>query len=46
LAAIWLADKRVEPGVYPPEQAFHPEDFFADLDKFGIPTQVTVKEML
>ena len=44
LAAIWLADKRVEPGVYPPEQAFHPEDFFADLEKFGIPTQVTVKQ--
>lgn len=46
LAAIWMAGGRVEPGVHPPEQAFHPEDFFADLEKFGIPTQVTVKHFV
>ena len=44
LAAIWLAEGRVEPGVYPPEQVLDPEDFFAELDKFEIPTKVTVKQ--
>ncbi len=42
LAAIWLAAGRVKPGVYPPEVAFDPEPFFADLETRGIVTQVTV----
>lgn len=46
LAAIWLAEKRVKPGVYPPEIALDPEGFFDELAKFEIFTQVTVTEML
>jgi saccharopine dehydrogenase-like NADP-dependent oxidoreductase len=46
IAAQWLAEGRVEPGVYPPEIALDPEDFFQELDKRGIPTQVTVNEFL
>ena len=46
LAAIWLAEGRVKPGVYPPEIALDPEGFFDELAKFEIFTQVTVTEML
>ena len=46
LAAIWLAEGRVEPGVYPPEQVLDPEAFFDELAKYEIFTQVTVTEML
>jgi len=46
LAAIWLAEGRVKPGVYPPEQALDPQGFFDELAKYEIFTQVTVTEML
>jgi saccharopine dehydrogenase-like NADP-dependent oxidoreductase len=46
IAAIWLAERRVKPGVYPPEQVLDPEGFFDELTKFEIFTQVTVTEML
>jgi saccharopine dehydrogenase-like NADP-dependent oxidoreductase len=46
IAAQWLAEGHVEPGVYPPEIALDPEVFFRELDKRGIPTQVTVNEFL
>ncbi len=42
IAAIWLAEKRIPPGVYPPEVAIEPEPFFKELDALGIPTKVTI----
>jgi saccharopine dehydrogenase-like NADP-dependent oxidoreductase len=44
IGAQWLAEGRIEPGVYPPEIAIEPEPFFRELDERGIPTQVTVTE--
>jgi hypothetical protein len=44
IAAIWLAEKRVTPGVYPPEVALEPEAFFKELETLGIITQVTVTQ--
>jgi saccharopine dehydrogenase-like NADP-dependent oxidoreductase len=46
IAAQWLAQGRVAPGVYPPELAFEPEAFFHQLEQRGIITQVTVTEPL
>lgn len=42
IAAIWLAEGRVDPGVYPPEACLDPEAFFKELDAHKIFTQVTV----
>lgn len=42
VAAIWLAEGRIPPGVHPPEAVLDPETFFAELDRRGIPTQVSV----
>jgi saccharopine dehydrogenase (NAD+, L-lysine-forming) len=42
IAAIWLAEGRVEPGVYPPEAALDPEPFFKELEGREIYTQATV----
>ena len=42
IAAIWLAEGRVEPGVYPPEACLDPEDFFKELEAREVITQVTV----
>jgi saccharopine dehydrogenase (NAD+, L-lysine-forming) len=42
IAAIWLAEKRVPDGVYPPEAVLDPEAFFKELDAIGIPTKVSV----
>ena len=46
IAAQWLADGRIEPGVYPPEIAFVPEQFFKEFEKRGILTKVTVTEFI
>jgi len=46
ISAIWLAEGRVEPGVYPPEIAFDPQPFFKELEKRQIYTQVTTTQML
>jgi lysine 6-dehydrogenase len=46
IAAQWLAEGRVEPGVYPPEQALEPEPFFQELKKRGIATQVSATELI
>ncbi len=46
IAAIWLAEGRIQPGVYPPEKALEPEAFFDELSKHRIMTRVTVTEML
>ena len=41
IAAIWLAEGRVEPGVHPPEVALDPLPFFKELEERQIYTQVT-----
>ncbi len=46
IVAQWLAERRIAPGVFPPEVALEPEPFFKELEKRGIPTQVTVTEFL
>jgi saccharopine dehydrogenase (NAD+, L-lysine-forming) len=46
LAAIWLAEGRIEPGVYPPEAALDPVPFFKELEPYDIFTKVTVSSML
>ena len=42
IAAIWLAEGRIKPGVHPPEGCIDPEPFFKELEKLQIITQVTV----
>ena len=42
IAAIWLAEGRIAPGVYPPEACLDPEQFFKELEEFDIITQMTV----
>jgi saccharopine dehydrogenase (NAD+, L-lysine-forming) len=42
IAAVWLAEGRVEPGVYPPEACLDPEPFFKELEAYEIYTQVTI----
>jgi saccharopine dehydrogenase-like NADP-dependent oxidoreductase len=42
IGAIWLAEGRVDPGVYPPEACLDPELFFKELEENEIFTQVTV----
>ena len=42
ISAIWLAEGRVEPGVYPPEIAYDPEPFFKELEAWDIYTRVSV----
>lgn len=44
ISAIWLAEGRVEPGVYPPEASLDPEDFFKELEKRDVITKVTVTQ--
>jgi saccharopine dehydrogenase-like NADP-dependent oxidoreductase len=46
ITSQWLAEGRIEPGVLPPEVALEPEPFFKELDKRGIPTQVSVTEFV
>jgi saccharopine dehydrogenase (NAD+, L-lysine-forming) len=42
IAAIWLAEGRIEPGVYPPEGCLDPEPFFKELEAYDIITRVTI----
>jgi len=46
IAAIWLAEGRIEPGVYAPEAALDPEPFFEELEQREIYTQVSVSHMV
>ncbi len=46
VAAIWLAEKRIPPGVYPPELVLDPIPFFKELENRQILTQVSVTTML
>jgi saccharopine dehydrogenase (NAD+, L-lysine-forming) len=46
IAAVWLAEGRIEPGVYAPEAALDPEPFFEELEQREIYTQVSVSHMV
>ena len=46
VAAIWLAEGRISPGVYPPEAVVDPEPFFKELERREIFTQVSVTSPL
>lgn len=46
IGSIWLAEGRVAPGVYPPEQALDPETFLRELEAFAIYSEVTVSKPL
>jgi hypothetical protein len=46
IAAIWMAEGRVLPGVHPPELALEPEPFFKELEERQIYTQVTTTKPL
>ena len=46
IAAIWLADGRVKPGVHAPEAALDPEPFFKELEQREIFTRATVTQMV
>ena len=41
-AAIWLAEGRSPPGVYPPEAVLDPVPFFKELEQREIYTRVSV----
>ena len=41
IAAVWLAQGRIPPGVYPPEAVLEPRDFFQELEAYDIVTRVT-----
>jgi lysine 6-dehydrogenase len=45
-AAVWLAEGRISPGVYPPEAALDPEPFLKELEDREIYTLVTVTQAL
>ena len=44
IAAIWLAEGRVDPGVHAPEASLDPEDFFKELEQREIYTKATVTQ--
>ena len=44
IAAIWLAEGRMEPGVHAPEASLDPEDFFKELERREIYTNATVTQ--
>jgi lysine 6-dehydrogenase len=46
IAAIWLAEGRIQPGVYPPEASLDPVPFLKELEPHDIYTKVTVSSML
>jgi saccharopine dehydrogenase-like NADP-dependent oxidoreductase len=46
VGAIWLAEGRVPPGVYPPEAALDPEPYFKELEQREIFTQVSISSRI
>jgi saccharopine dehydrogenase-like NADP-dependent oxidoreductase len=46
VTAIWLAEGRIPPGVYPPETVIDPEPFFQELQSREIITQVSITSLL
>ncbi len=46
IGAIWLADKRIQPGVYPPEVALDPVTFIKELEPWDVFTRVSVTHLV
>jgi saccharopine dehydrogenase (NAD+, L-lysine-forming) len=46
IAAVWLAEGRIDSGVYAPEAALDPEPFFKELEQREIYTKVSVSHMV
>jgi lysine 6-dehydrogenase len=46
VAARWLAEGRVEPGVHPPETALDPVPFLEELARDGVSLSISVEESL
>jgi len=46
IAAIWLAEGMIDPGVYPPELAIDPEPFFRELEEIDIYTRVSATYLI
>ncbi len=46
IAAIWLAEGKIDPGVRPPELAIEPQPFFSELEKIDIFTRVSVTHLV
>lgn len=46
IAAMWIGEGRVPPGVHPPEAVLDPEPFFEELKRRQIMTNVSVTRML
>jgi saccharopine dehydrogenase-like NADP-dependent oxidoreductase len=46
IASIWLAEGRVNKGVYAPEIALEPEPFLKELEPLGIFTRVSLTHMI
>lgn len=46
IAAVWLAEGRIAPGVYPPELSLDPLPFFKELEEREILTQVSKTHLL
>jgi saccharopine dehydrogenase-like NADP-dependent oxidoreductase len=46
IAAIWLGEGSVEPGVHAPEASLDPEPFFKELERREIYTKVSVSHMV
>jgi saccharopine dehydrogenase-like NADP-dependent oxidoreductase len=46
IAAIWLGQKRIPPGVYPPEAVLEPVEFLKELEVYDIVTQVSVTQFI
>ncbi len=46
VTAVWLAEGRIPPGVYPPETVIDPQPFFDELRERQIVTQVSVTSSL
>jgi saccharopine dehydrogenase-like NADP-dependent oxidoreductase len=46
IAAVWLAEGRVDPGVHAPEAALDPEPFFQNLKQREIFTKVSISHMI
>ncbi len=44
ISAIWLGERRISPGVYPPEAVLDAVDFFKELERYDIITQVSVTQ--
>ncbi|MBI2237970.1 MAG: saccharopine dehydrogenase NADP-binding domain-containing protein [Actinobacteria bacterium] len=43
VAVRWMAEGRVEPGVHPPETAFDPEGFTAELEREGVSFETSLQ---